>query len=208
MDKDEEKNVPNARNVYRHRRKKRWGKPKSSFPSVKFGAFESECLEFGDGYLKAKASEPGRLRAIAEAHRLAAALRLPFVLPCRRSRTGRKVAAYHRKPRQPSSRGTTASDLADVPEAKRFAVWAKGSSCPYGQRRPIQPRLYKLVTELRQKQNAWQTKTLIAGARTRRCSRSTVGVDTLCKFCTDLIFPLPLRRSLILKICPASRPSF
>jgi endoglucanase len=186
VDKDEEKNVPKREDMYIDIGAKDADDAKKLVALGDFAVFDSDCMEFGDGFLKAKALDD----------RVGCAAMLKLIesdLPCDCSfvftvqeevgTRGAKVAANTVLPACAIIlEGTTASDLPDVPESKIICRLGSGLVVPFMDKGTLYSRpLYKTVTETAEKNGiAWQTKTMIAGGTDASAvQRSGIGVDTI-----------------------------
>lgn len=186
VDKDEEKNVPKREDMYIDIGAKDADEAKKLVALGDFAVFDSGCVEFGDGFIKAKALDD----------RVGCAAMLKLIesdLPCDCSfvftvqeevgTRGAKVAANTVLPACAIIlEGTTASDLPDVPESKIICRLGSGLVVPFMDKGTLYSRsLYKTVTEAAEKSGiAWQTKTMIAGGTDASAvQRSGIGVDTI-----------------------------
>jgi endoglucanase len=149
------------------------------------GTFESEILEFGDGFFKAKALDD----------RLGCAVLLEFIKEDLAVDTwfaftaqeevgtrGGTVAAYRIEPEIALIvEGTTAADLPSVKGTKRICSPGKGVVIPFMDKGTLYDReLYTLLTNLADENGIpWQTKQLIAGGTDAAAvQRSRAGVKT------------------------------
>lgn len=186
VDKDEEKNVPKREEMYIDIGAKDADDAKKLVTLGDFAVFDSDCIEFGEGFLKAKALDD----------RVGCAAILKLIesdLPCdctfvftvqeEVGTRGAKVAANTVLPGCAIIlEGTTASDLPDVPESKKICRLGSGLVVPFMDKGTLYSRaLYKTVTETADKNGiAWQTKTMIAGGTDASAvQRSGIGVDTI-----------------------------
>jgi len=149
------------------------------------GTFESEILEFGDGFLKAKAIDDRvgcavMLELLKE--ELAVDTWFAFTAQEEVGTRGAMVAAYRLEPEIALIvEGTTAADLPSVKGTKKICSPGKGVVIPFMDRGTIYDReLYAQLTGLADKNGIpWQTKQLIAGGTDASAvQRSRAGVRT------------------------------
>ncbi len=138
------------------------------------GVFEDSVLEFGDGFLKAKAIDD----------RVGCAAMIKLIesdLPCDctfaftvQEEVGTRGAQIVSARVQPDVaivlEGTTAADLPGVGESKKICKLGEGLVLPFMDGGTLYtPALWKLATETADKNNIkWQTKTRIAGGTDAR----------------------------------------
>jgi len=169
VDKEEEKTVPKREEMYIDIG---CASKEEALKLVSLGdyaVFDSDPVEFGDGYLKA--------RAIDDRVGCAAILKLlEMDLPCDCAfvftaqeevgcRGSKTLAAQLGPDYALILEGTTAADLPDVSKGKRVCKLGSGLVIPFMDKGSIYtPELYKLLTELADKHDIkWQTKTFISG---------------------------------------------
>lgn len=148
-----------------------------------YAAFGPECVEFGSGFLKAKAIDDRVGCAV-----MMCLLREELPMDCVFAFTvqeevgtrGAFGAAFSVTPQIALVlEGTTAADCATTPEHKRVCAPGKGPVIPFMDGATIYDRdLYRLLTELCKAQNIpWQTKEYISGGTdARTIQRSKAGV--------------------------------
>lgn len=157
-----------------------------------YGVFDSEIVEFGDGLIKAKALDD----------RLGCAVLLTllreqppvdtwFVFTAQEEvgTRGAATAAFRLEPDFCLVvEGTTAADLAEVPEARQVCALRKGAVIPFMDRGTIYDReLFELLRDAAEERGIpWQTKQMVAGGTDAgRIHKSGAGVRT-----TGLAAPL------------------
>lgn len=151
-----------------------------------YGVFDSEIVEFGDGLLKAKALDD----------RLGCAVLLTllreqppvdtwFVFTAQEEvgTRGAATAAFRLSPEICLVvEGTTAADLAEVPEAQQVCALRRGAVIPFMDRGTIYDRaLFELLRDAAEEKNIpWQTKQMVAGGTDAgRIHKSGAGVRTV-----------------------------
>lgn len=186
VDKEEEKKVPELEDLYIDIGVKSREEAEALVTLGDTAVFDDNVLEFGEGYLKAKAIDD----------RVGCAAMIKLIesdLPCDctfaftvQEEVGARGARIISNRVAPDIcivlEGTTAADLPEVPESKRICRLGGGIVIPFMDRGAIYSRrLYQLVTELAEKNEIpWQTKTMIAGGTDAQAiQRSGVGVDTI-----------------------------
>ena len=150
-----------------------------------YGVFDSEIVEFGDGLLKSKALDD----------RLGCAVLLTllreeppvdtwFVFTAQEEvgTRGAATAAFRLEPDFCLVvEGTTAADLAEVPEARQVCALRKGAVIPFMDRGTIYDReLFELLRDAAEERGIpWQTKQMVAGGTDAgRIHKSGAGVRT------------------------------
>lgn len=183
---EEEKNVPKRDELYIDIGAKSADEAKELISLGDAGVFDDSVLEFGEGYLKAKAIDD-RVGCAAMIKLLEGELpcdcTFAFTVQEEVGTRGAKIVAARVNPDIAIVlEGTTAADLPEVPEGKRICRLGEGLVIPFMDRGAIYSRsLFKLITEIADK-NAikWQTKTMIAGGTDASViQRSGIGVDTI-----------------------------
>ncbi|MBP8639606.1 MAG: M42 family metallopeptidase [Oscillospiraceae bacterium] len=186
VSKEEEKTVPKREELYIDIGLNSKDEAKELVALGDAAVFDDSVLEFGDGYLKAKAIDD-RVGCAAMIKLIESELpcdcTFAFTVQEEVGTRGAKIAAARIKPDIAIVlEGTTAADLPEVPEGKRICSLGGGIVIPFMDKGAIYSReLYKTITELADK-NAiiWQTKTMIAGGTDASVvQRSGVGVDTI-----------------------------
>lgn len=186
VSKDEEKTVPKREEMYIDIGVKSKDEAKELVSLGDAGVFDDSVLEFGDGYLKAKAIDD-RVGCAAMIKLIESELpcdcTFAFTVQEEIGTRGAKIAAARVCPDIAIVlEGTTAADLPEVPEGKRICRLGEGIVIPFMDKGTIYSReLYKTVTELADENGIkWQTKTMIAGGTDAQViQRSGVGVDTI-----------------------------
>ncbi len=133
------------------------------------GTFDPQVLEFGNGFLKAKAIDDRigcavMLELIKE--EIPVDTWFAFTAQEEVGTRGASVAAYRINPEVALIvEGTTAADLPGVPTTKRICSPGKGVVIPFMDKGTIYDReLYAQVTKLAEDNGiAWQTKQMVAG---------------------------------------------
>ena len=150
------------------------------------GVFDDSVVDFGDGFLKAKAIDD----------RVGCAAMIKLIegeLPCdcifaftvqeEVGTRGAKVIANRLMPVSAIVlEGTTAADLPEVPGGKQICSLGSGLVIPFMDKGTIYSRrLYGALTDIADKNGIkWQTKTMIAGGTDASAiQRSGIGVDTI-----------------------------
>lgn len=148
-----------------------------------YAAFSPDCVEFGAGFLKAKAIDD-RIGCAA----MVQLLRQPLPMDCTFAFTvqeevgtrGAFGAAFSVTPKIALVlEGTTAADCSTTPEHKRVCSPGKGPVIPFMDGGTIYDRgLYQLLTKLCEEQGIpWQTKEYISGGTdARTIQRTKAGV--------------------------------
>lgn len=186
VDKEEEKSVPKREDMYIDIGAKSKEAAKELVSLGDAAVFDDSVLEFGEGYLKAKAIDD-RVGCAAMIKLIEGELpcdcTFAFTVQEEVGTRGAKIASERVKPDIAIIlEGTTAADLPEVPEGKRICALGGGIVIPFMDKSTVYSRkLYKTATELAEKNGIkWQTKTLIAGGTDASViQRSGVGVDTL-----------------------------
>jgi endoglucanase len=150
------------------------------------GAFDGAVLEFGDGYLRAKAIDDrlgcAALLKILESDRYDG-VTFAFTVQEEVGTRGAAVAAYRVSPEVAIVvESTTAADLPGVSQGKRVCEVGGGAVVPFMDGGTMYDRqLYDRVTRLATAQNiSWQTKTYISGGTDAAAiQRSRGGVKTI-----------------------------
>lgn len=169
VDKDEEKKVPKREDMYIDIGVSTKEAALELVSPGDPGVFPDNVIEFGEGFLKAKALDD----------RIGCAAMIKLIegeLPCdcdfaftvqeEIGTRGAKIAAARLNPAIAIIlEGTTAADLPEVPEGKRICRLGGGIVIPFMDKGTIySPALYEKVTGIAEKNDIpWQTKTLIAG---------------------------------------------
>ncbi len=133
------------------------------------GTFDPQVMEFGDGFLKAKAIDDRigcavMLELLKD--ELAVDTWFAFTAQEEVGTRGASVAAYRINPEiSLIVEGTTAADMPGVPQTKRICTPGKGVVIPFMDKGAIYDReLFALVTKLAEDNGiAWQTKRMVAG---------------------------------------------
>ncbi len=186
VDKEEEKTVPKRDEMYIDIGAKSKDEAKEMVSLGDPGVFEDVIVEFGDGFLKAKAIDD-RVGCAAMIKILEGQLpcdcTFAFTVQEEIGTRGAKVAAAAVQPEiSIVLEGTTAADLPGVAEGKRICRLGEGIVIPFMDKGTIySPSLYKILTEQADKNGIrWQTKTMIAGGTDASAiQRSGSGVDTI-----------------------------
>lgn len=186
VDKEEEKKVPEREDMYIDIGVKSREEAEALVTLGDTGVFDDSVLEFGDGYLKAKAIDDrvGCAAMIKLIEReLPCDCTFAFTVQEEVGTRGAKIVANRVQPEVCIVlEGTTAADLPEVPEGKRICRLGEGIVIPFMDRGAIYSRrLYKLLTELADRHEIkWQTKTMIAGGTDAQAiQRSGAGVETI-----------------------------
>ena len=149
------------------------------------GAFDDEILEFGNGFIKAKAIDDrfgcAVLISLIESE-LPVDCTFVFTVQEEVGTRGATIAAYRSAPDVTIIiEGTTAADFPSVDEHKKVTLVGKGAVIPFMDSGTIYDRdLYAQLTNLANENNIpWQTKTVIAGGTDASVfQRSRSGVKT------------------------------
>jgi len=186
VSKEEEKTVPKREEMYIDIGVKSKDDAKELVSLGDAGVFDDSVLEFGEGFLKAKAIDD-RVGCAAMIKLIESELpcdcTFAFTVQEEVGTRGAKIAASRINPDIAIVlEGTTAADLPEVPESKRICRLGEGLVIPFMDKGTIYSReLYKTVTKLADNNGIkWQTKTMIAGGTDASAvQRSGVGVDTI-----------------------------
>ncbi len=186
VSKDEEKSVPKRDELYIDIGAKSKDAAKELVSLGDAAVFDDSVLEFGEGYLKAKAIDD-RVGCAAMIKLLESELpcdcTFAFTVQEEVGTRGAKIVSARVNPDIAIVlEGTTAADLPEIPEGKRICALGKGLVIPFMDKGTIYNRgLYKMVTELADANGIkWQTKTTIAGGTDASAvQRSGNGVDTI-----------------------------
>lgn len=186
VDKEEEKKVPEREEMYIDIGVKSRKEAEALVTLGDTGVFDDSVLEFGEGYLKAKAIDD-RVGCAAMIKLIESDLpcdcTFAFTVQEEVGTRGAKIVANRVQPEVCIVlEGTTAADLPEVPEGKRICRLGEGIVIPFMDRGAIYSRrLYKLLTELADRHEiTWQTKTMIAGGTDAQAiQRSGGGVETI-----------------------------
>ena len=139
-------------------------------PVGTYAMFDSECVEFGDALVKAKALDDrvgcvAMLRALKESD-YQGDLTCAFTVQEEAGLRGAKVAAYRVKPDLAIAlEGTTSNDLGDVPDHMKVTRVGKGVAVSFMDRTSIAHKgLLRFVTETADAKGiAWQYKQFLSG---------------------------------------------
>lgn len=186
VSKEEEKTVPKREEMYIDLGLKSKDEVKELVSLGDAGVFDDSVLEFGDGFLKAKAIDD-RVGCAAMIKLIESELpcdcTFAFTVQEEVGTRGAKIASARVNPDIAIVlEGTTAADLPEIPEGKRICSLGGGIVIPFMDKGTIYSReLYKTLTELADQNGIkWQTKTMIAGGTDASVvQRSGVGVDTI-----------------------------
>jgi len=186
VSKDEEKSVPKRDELYIDIGAKSKDGAKELVSLGDVAVFDDSVLEFGEGYLKAKAIDD-RVGCAAMIKLLESELpcdcTFAFTVQEEVGTRGAKIVSTRVNPDIAIVlEGTTAADLPEIPEGKRICALGNGLVIPFMDKGTIYSRgLYKMVTELAEANGIkWQTKTTIAGGTDASAiQRSGNGVDTI-----------------------------
>ena len=186
VSKDEEKSVPKRDELYIDIGSKSKEESKELVSLGDAGVFDDSVLEFGEGYLKAKAIDD-RVGCAAMIKLIESELpcdcTFAFTVQEEIGTRGAKIVSSRVNPDIAIVlEGTTAADLPEVPESKRICHLGEGVVIPFMDKGTVYSRgLFKTVTELADKNGIkWQTKTMIAGGTDASAiQRSGNGVDTI-----------------------------
>lgn len=169
VDRDEEKSVPPLREMYIDIGCADGKAARELISLGDYGVFDDSVVEFGQGFLKAKAIDD-RVGCAALIKLLEGELpcdcAFAFTVQEEVGTRGAKIAANRLAPDYAIIlEGTTAADLPEVPDGKRICRLGGGLVIPFMDRGTLYtPALYKTLTELADKNGIkWQTKTMIAG---------------------------------------------
>jgi len=186
VSKEEEKSVPKLDELYIDIGAKSKEEAKELVSLGDAGVFEDSVLEFGDGFLKAKAIDD-RVGCAAIIKLIESELpcdcTFAFTVQEEVGTRGAKIVSSRINPDIAIVlESTTAADLPGVPDSKRICALGGGIVIPFMDKGTVYSRgLYKMLTELADKNDIkWQTKTSIAGGTDASViQRSGVGVDTI-----------------------------
>ena len=186
VSKEEEKSVPKLDELYIDIGAKSKEEAKELVSLGDAGVFEDSVLEFGDGFLKAKAIDD-RVGCAAMIKLIESELpcdcTFAFTVQEEVGTRGAKIVSSRINPDIAIVlESTTAADLPGVPDNKRICALGGGIVIPFMDKGTVYSRgLYKMLTELADKNDIkWQTKTSIAGGTDASViQRSGVGVDTI-----------------------------
>lgn len=150
------------------------------------GVFDDSVLEFGSGFLKAKAIDD-RVGCAAMIKLIEGKLpcdcTFAFTVQEEVGTRGAKIIANRLMPDVAIVlEGTTAADLPEVPDGRQICALGGGVVIPFMDRSTIyNQRLYKTVTDLADRNGIpWQTKTMVAGGTDASAiQRSGIGVCTI-----------------------------
>jgi endoglucanase len=149
------------------------------------GAFDPSVIEFGDGFLKAKALDDRAgcavLLKLIESE-LPVDCTFAFTVQEEVGTRGAAIASFRVMPDIALIvENTTAADLPSVPSSKKVCSVGKGVVIPFMDKATIYNReLYNMLTALAEKNNIpWQTKSMVAGGTDAgTVQRSRAGVMT------------------------------
>jgi endoglucanase len=149
------------------------------------GAFDPSVIEFGDGFIKAKALDDRAgcavLLKLIESE-LPVDCTFAFTVQEEVGTRGAAIASFRVMPDIALIvENTTAADLPSVPSSKKVCSVGKGVVIPFMDKATIYNReLYNTLTALAEKNNIpWQTKSMVAGGTDAGAvQRSRVGVMT------------------------------
>ncbi|PKM74146.1 MAG: endoglucanase M [Firmicutes bacterium HGW-Firmicutes-16] len=186
VSKDAEKSVPKRDELYIDIGARSKEEVKELVSLGDAGVFDDSVMEFGEGYLKAKAIDD-RVGCAAMIKLLESELpcdcTFAFTVQEEVGTRGAKIVSARVNPDIAIVlEGTTAADLPEVPEGKRICALGDGIVIPFMDKGTVYSRgLYKMVTELADANGIkWQTKTMIAGGTDASAiQRSGNGVDTI-----------------------------
>lgn len=186
LEKDEEKRVPKLEDLYIDIGAATKEEAESLVTLGDEGVFEDSVLDFGDGYLKAKAIDD-RVGCAAMIKLLEQDLpcdcTFAFTVQEEVGTRGAQIAANRVKPEVAIVlEGTTAADLPGVDEGKRVCCLGGGIVLPFMDKGTLYtPALWKRTTEIADKNGIqWQTKTRIAGGTDARViQRSGPGCEVV-----------------------------
>lgn len=169
VDREEEKTVPPLREMYIDIGCAGGEAARELVAPGDYGVFDDSVVEFGRGFLKAKAIDDrvgcAALIKLLEGN-LPCDCAFAFTVQEEVGSRGAKIVANRLAPDYAVIlEGTTAADLPEVPEGKRICRLGDGLVIPFMDRGTLYtPALYKTLTELADKNGVkWQTKTMIAG---------------------------------------------
>ena len=186
VDKDEEKDVPKLDELYIDIGVKSKEEAKELIALGDPAVFDDSVLEFGEGFLKAKAIDDrvgcAAMIKLIE-NELPCDCTFAFTVQEEIGTRGARIAAARVNPDVAIIlEGTTAADLPEVPQGKCICALGDGLVIPFMDKGAVYSRgLYRTITELADKNSIrWQTKTMIAGGTDAQAiQRSGNGVDTI-----------------------------
>lgn len=186
VDKDEEKKVPDRTDMYIDIGVKSKDEASELISLGDAGVFDDSVLEFGNGFLKAKAIDD-RVGCAAMIQMIESSLpcdcTFAFTSQEEVGTRGAQIVASRVNPDIAIIlEGTTAADLPEVPDGKRICALGDGLAIPFMDKGAIYSRtLFKTVTELADRNGIkWQTKTMIAGGTdSRAIQRGGTGAETI-----------------------------
>lgn len=186
LEKGEEKTVPKLDELYIDIGAATREQAESLVSLGDEGVFEDSVLEFGDGFLKAKAIDD-RVGCAAMIKLLEQELpcdcTFAFTVQEEAGTRGAQIAANRVKPDVAIIlEGTTAADLPGVEEGKRVCRLGGGLVLPFMDKGTLYtPALWKRATGIADKNDIpWQTKTRIAGGTDARViQRSGAGCEVV-----------------------------
>lgn len=186
VDKDEEKRVPKREALYIDIGVTSKAAARELVSLGDAVVFDDSVLEFGEGYLKAKALDD-RIGCAAMIKLIESELpcdcTFAFTVQEEIGTRGAKVVSARVEPDLALVlEGTTAADIPGVPPGKQICALGGGLVIPFMDKGTVYSRaLYKTVTALADANGIkWQTKTLIAGGTDASAvQRSGAGVETI-----------------------------
>ncbi|NLH00831.1 MAG: M42 family metallopeptidase [Clostridiales bacterium] len=186
VDKEEEKSVPKREDMYIDIGVASKDEAKELVSLGDTAVFEDNVLEFGEGFLKAKALDD-RIGCAAMIKLIESDLpcdcTFAFTVQEEVGTRGAQIAAFRTSPDIAIVlEGTTASDIPGVPDGKRICSLGGGIVIPFMDKGTLYSRrLYKMTAELAEKNGIkWQTKNVIAGGTDARViQRSGTGTETV-----------------------------
>lgn len=186
VDKEEEKNVPKLHEMFIDIGAKSKAEAQELIELGDYGVFDGTSREFGKGFLRAKAIDD-RVGCAAMIKLLKSELpcdcTFVFTVQEEVGARGAKIASYRINPDiSLILEGTTAADLAEIPEGKQVCKLGEGVVIPFMDRGTIYSRtLFKTLTQLADQNDIkWQTKTRVAGGTDGQViQRSRNGVETI-----------------------------
>lgn len=186
VDKEEEKTVPKREDMYIDIGAKSSDEAKELISLGDSGVFDDNVMEFGNGFLKAKAIDDrvGCAAMIKLMEReLPCDCVFAFTVQEEIGTRGAKLVSSRVNPDVAIVlEGTTAADFPEVPEGKRICGLGEGIVIPFMDKGTVYSReLYKTLTGLADKNGIkWQTKTMIAGGTDASAiQRGGTGADTI-----------------------------
>ncbi len=186
VDKEEEKRVPKREALYIDIGVSSKSEARELVSPGDAVVFDDNVLEFGEGFLKAKALDD-RIGCAAMIQLIESELpcdcTFAFTVQEEIGTRGAKVVSARVEPDVALVlEGTTAADLPGVPQGKQICTLGAGLVIPFMDKGTVYSRsLYKAVTALADADGIkWQTKTLIAGGTDASAvQRSGTGVETI-----------------------------